>query len=154
MFKLFGYLVALVTVLVLSGQHTLFENVACILGLLSGVGFSPILGATYTPTQLISTKAFGNGSGNISTWRKQDTVNVNVHRTLVANTPTAARTITIQQGATAADTTAQRLLDAYALTANVPFILNWWVVAPVNDYFEGFANNTDIDGASHGYSFA
>jgi hypothetical protein len=113
--------------------------------------------ATYVPAQLIATKAFGNGAANIATWRKQNTAGAgtfDVHRTLVVNTPTAARTVTVQQGATAADTTAQRLLDAYALTANVPYISNWWIAIPNNDYFEGFANSTDINGASYGYTYS
>lgn len=113
--------------------------------------------AAYTPAQLIAPKAFGNGAGNISTWRKQNTAGASaydVHRTVIIETPTAARTVTIQQGATAADTTAQRIVDAYALTANVPYILNGWYVVPNNDYFQGFANNTDINGGSYGYTYA
>jgi hypothetical protein len=113
--------------------------------------------ATYTPAQLIAPKAFGNGAGNISTWRKQNTAGANtfdVHRTLTIETPTAARTVTVQQGVTAADTTAERIIDAMALSANVPFVRNWWVPVPNNDYFQGFANSTDINGGTYGYTYA
>jgi len=60
------------------------------------------------------------------------------------------RLSTLQQAATAADTTAERIVDVFALTASVPQIWNWWVAVPNNDYFEGFANNTDINGATYG----
>jgi hypothetical protein len=113
--------------------------------------------ATYVPAILITTAAFGNGAANISTWRKQNTAGAgtfDVHRTLVVNTPTAARTVTIEQGSTAADTVTQKLLDAYALTANIPYVQPWWIAVPNNGYFEGFANSTDINGMSSGYNYA
>jgi hypothetical protein len=113
--------------------------------------------AAYTPATLISTKLFGNGAGNIGTWRYQNTGGAGtfgIVRTAVIETVTAARTVTLQQGATAADTAAQRIFDAYALTANVPFLLNGWYVVINNDYFQGFANAADIGGACYGYSYA
>jgi hypothetical protein len=113
--------------------------------------------ATYVPAQLVSPKVFGNGAANIATWRKQNVAGAgtfDVHRTLVAVTPTAARTITIEEGSVAADTAAQKILDAYPLTANTQFVQNWWVAVPNNDYFEGFANSTDINGGSFGYTYA
>lgn len=111
----------------------------------------------YTPATLISTKVFGNGAANIATWRHQNTAGAStfsIVRTAVIETVTAARTVTIQQGVTAADTAAQRLFDAYPLTANVPFLLNGWYVVINSDYFQGFANSTDIGGAAYGYTFA
>lgn len=113
--------------------------------------------ATYLPAVLITSKAFGNGAANIATWRKQNTGGAgtfDVHRTLVVVTPTAARTFTIEQGSTAADTVTQKILDAAPLTASVQFVQNWWVAIQNSDYFEGFANSTDINGASYGYTFA
>lgn len=113
--------------------------------------------ATYVPAQLISPKAMGNGGANISTWRKQNTAGAStfdVHRTLVAESTAAARTITVQQGVTAADTATQRIIDAFVLTAAVQYVQNWWVPVPNNDYFQGFANNTDIQAGSYGYTFA
>lgn len=113
--------------------------------------------ATMVPAQLIAPKLFGNGAGNISTWRKQNTAGAatfDIHRTILINTVTASRTVTVQQGVTAADTAAQRILDAYALVAGVPFILNGWYVVPNSDYFQGFANAADIGGASYGYTYS
>lgn len=113
--------------------------------------------AAYTPATLISAKALGNGAANIATWRYQNTGGAGtfgVVRTIVADTPTAARTLTIEQGSVAADTVAQKILDAYALTANVPYVLNGWFTVQNNDYFEGYANNTDINGAAYGYTYA
>jgi hypothetical protein len=113
--------------------------------------------ATYTPATLITAKAFGNGAANIATWRYQNTGGAGtfgIVRTVIVNTPTAARTVTIEQGSVAADTTAQKILDAYALTANVPYVLNTWITVQNNDYFEGFANATDINGGVYGYTYA
>lgn len=114
--------------------------------------------ATYTPAQLIAPKAMGNGAANIATWRKQNSAGAgtfDIYRSITIQTPTAARTATLQQGATAGDTAAQRILDAYALTANVPFEHpNNWVVVPNSDYMEGFANSTDIVGGGYGYTYA
>lgn len=110
--------------------------------------------ATYVPANLITTKAFGNGSANIATWRKVAAGGVtDIHRTLTVETPTAARTVTLQQGATGVDTTSERIADALALVANVPTILNWWVVVLTAEYFQGFANSTDINGSSYGYTY-
>lgn len=95
----------------------------------------------------------GNGAANIATWRVRDTSLVNVHRTTNACSA-AARAVTIELGATAADTAAQKIVDAYVLGVNVPTVWNWWQVAAVNDYFEGFANNTDVVASSSGYTVA
>lgn len=113
--------------------------------------------AGFIPATLITSKALGNGAANIATWRYQNTGGAGtfgVARTTIFMTPTAARVVTVEQGATAADTTAQKILDAVALTANVPYPLNGWFTVQNNDYWEGFANNTDINGASYGYTFS
>lgn len=111
--------------------------------------------AVYTPATLITAKVMGNGAANIATWRYQNTGSAGtfgIVRTTIINTATAARTVTIEQGATAADTAAQKIVDAYALTANVPYVLQGWFTIQSNDYWEGFANSTDIVGASYGYT--
>lgn len=113
--------------------------------------------ATYVPSTLITSKAFGNGAANIGTWRKQNTAGsstFDIHRTTVAVSPSSSRTVTIEQGATAGDTVAQKLLDAYPLVANVQYVQNWWVTIQNNDYFEGFANAADVNGASYGYTYS
>ena len=113
--------------------------------------------AAYVPVTLITAKAMGNGAANIATWRYQNTGGAGtfgIVRTAIFNTPTAARTVTVEQGSTAADTVAQKILDAYALTANVPYVLNGWFTVQNNDYFEGYANNTDINAAAYGYTYS
>lgn len=113
--------------------------------------------ATYLPATLITSKAMGNGAANIGTWRYQNTAGAGtfgIVRTLIINTPTAARTVTVEQGATAADTVAQKILDALALTASVPYVLNGWFTVQNNDYFEGFANAADINAAAYGYTYS
>ena len=113
--------------------------------------------AAYTPATLISTKLLGNGAANIATWRYQNTGGAGtfgIVRTYIIESITAARTFTLQQGATAADTAAQRIADAQALTASVPFVQNTWINVINNDYFQGFANSTDIGGSAYGYTYA
>lgn len=111
--------------------------------------------SVYTPATLITSKVMGNGAANIATWRYQNTGGAGtfgIVRTAIFMTPTAARAVTVEQGSVAADTVAQKILDAVALTANVPYQLNGWIAVQNNDYFEGFANNTDINGAAYGYT--
>lgn len=110
--------------------------------------------ATYTPATLITSKVVGNGAANIATWRYQNTGGAGtfgIVRNTVFCAPVAARVITLEQGSVAADTAAQKILDAYAFGgANVPWIQSWWLTVQNSDYFEGFANNTDIVGAAYG----
>lgn len=113
--------------------------------------------ATYVPATLITAKAFGNGSGNISTWQKQNTAGsstFDVYRTVAVVTSTGARTVTLEQGPTGTAVTTQRIVDAYALTANVQYVLNCWIAVPNNGYFQGYANNTDINGGAYGYTYS
>lgn len=113
--------------------------------------------AVFTPATLITSKAMGNGAANIATWRYQNTGGAGtfgIVRTIVFVTPSASRTVTVEQGSTAADTTAQKILDASPLTANSEKLVNAWITVQNNDYFEGFANNTDINGAAYGYTYA
>jgi hypothetical protein len=112
--------------------------------------------ATYVPATLIAAKALGSGGGAIGTWQKQNSAGAgtfDVYRTMVVDTPTAARTVTIQVGTAATDTTAQRIMDATALVANVQQVFNWWIPVPNSSYFSGFANATDINGAAYGYAY-
>lgn len=111
--------------------------------------------SVYTPATLITASAMGNGSANIATWRYRNTGGAGtfgIVRTAIFNTPSAARTVTVEQGSTATTTVAQRILDGKPITANEPYVLNGWITLINNDYFEGFANNTDINGAAYGYT--
>lgn len=111
-------------------------------------------GATYTPATLITSKVVGNGAANIATWRYQNTGGAGtfgVVRQTVFCSITGARTMTLEQGSVAADTAAQKIWDAVVLGgANVPTMTPWWLTVQNNDYFEGFANNTDLVGAAYG----
>lgn len=112
--------------------------------------------AVYIPAQLIAPKVMGNGAANIATWRKQNVAGAgtfDVHRTTTFASA-AARAVTVEEGSTAADTAAQKIMDAEVLTVNVVLIKNWWIAVPNDDYFEGFANNTDVIGSSFGYIYA
>ena len=113
--------------------------------------------AVYTPKQIIAGKAMGNGAANIGTWQVQNTQGAGtffIVRTLLVVTPTGARTVTIEEGSVAADTVAQKIMDAEPLTANAQMLRNMWLAVPNNDYFGGYANNTDINGAASGYAYA
>jgi hypothetical protein len=113
--------------------------------------------ASYVPLTIITSKAMGNGAANIATWRAQNTLGANtfyVVRSLVIVSPSASRAFTIEQGSTAADTVAQKIYDAQVLTQNVAFRDNGWTTVQNNDYYEGFANNTDINGAAYGLQYS
>ncbi len=113
--------------------------------------------ATYVPSALIETKALGNGSGNIATWQVQAAASGShtlIARTIAVVTPTAARTVTLEEGATATATTAQRFVDAFALTANITQVWNLWLVIPTSSYLQGYANSTDINGQASGYNYS
>jgi hypothetical protein len=134
--KLFAYLIALATVFFLSGQHTLFENVVCTVALLGGMGFSPILGITYTPAIIFGPVAMSATPG---TSLKTGTAGHNyIMRTINVLAPAAAtgKTFTLSIGADAAAT---RIFDTYALATSVPAIFNgWWLVVGAGAH--------DIDG--------
>ncbi len=108
--------------------------------------------ATYTPATLITAKVMGNGAANIATWRYQNTGGASTFGIVRTNVfcSVSARAITVEQGSTAADTAAQKILDAVILTVNVPYILQGWFTVQNSDYWEGFANNTDVIGAAYG----
>ena len=112
--------------------------------------------AAYTPATLITAKLMGNGAANISTWRYQNTGGGGTFGVVRTNifSSAAARAITLAQGSTAADTAAQKILDAYVLTVNVPYLLNGWYTVQNSDYWEGYANNTDVVAAAYGYTYA
>jgi len=111
----------------------------------------------YVPATLITAKVMGNGAANIATWRYQNTGGAGtfgVVRQAVFSSA-AARAVTLEQGSVAADTAAQKIADAKILTPNEPWsFAPSWITIQNNDYFEGFANNTDVVGAAYGMTFA
>jgi len=112
--------------------------------------------AVYTPALLIVPTIMGNGAANIATWRKQNVAGAgtfDVHRTTTFDCATG-QAVTLEVGATAADTAAQKIMDAQAITAHVALVQNWWIPVPNNSYFEGFGDTTTIVGSSSGYTYA
>lgn len=113
--------------------------------------------ASYSPLTIITAKIMGNGAANIATWRAQNTGGAGtfyVVRQMVFDSAAAARAVTVEQGSTAADTASQKIFDAYVIGQNVPWTPTGWYTVQNNDYFEGFANNTDIVGAAYGLNWA
>ena len=112
--------------------------------------------AVYTPANLIAAKALGNGAGNIGTWQVQNAQGAgtfHIHRTTIFEDPNGAN-VTIEVGATASDTTAQRIWDALTIAAHIPYVQNWWIAVPNSSYFGGFASTTTCNGHTSGYTYA
>lgn len=112
---------------------------------------SPI--ATYTPKTLINAKAMGNGSGNITTWQYNNTGTVASVARSLAFTGQAGATgqVNVQIGVTGATTiTAQQIIDSYALTAGVPFLVNGWYTVDAAYFLDGYANSATVNGYAGG----
>lgn len=112
--------------------------------------------AAYLPATLITAKLMGNGAANIATWRYQNTGGAGTFGVVRTATfcSVSARGVTVEQGSVAGDTAAQKIIDAYVLTVNVPYILNGWYTVQNNDYFEGFASGADVVAAAYGYTYS
>lgn len=114
--------------------------------------------ATYTPKALIETKAFGNGSGNISTWQVQapaSGTHIYIARTIVVQgTGGSAGTVTLEEGTVNTATTAQQFVSAFQLVANTPQLWNLWLVIPTSSYLQGYASNATTNGQASGYDYA
>jgi hypothetical protein len=74
-----------------------------------------------------------------------------VIRTIVAETASAAKTMTLSIGTDGAGT---RLFDAYALTANVPSIFNGWWPVLTGVIVNMYCGATAVNGGGYGYTFA
>lgn len=81
--------------------------------------------ATYTPIALIPFSSFSTAA----VYTASSAATTGIIRTITFDTTSAAQTFTVDLGG--ADAAAQRLVDAYALTVNVPTIMNGWWVQPV-----------------------
>lgn len=102
--------------------------------------------ATYTPKALATQVALAASSTAVYT----PSGVTGVIRTIQVETTGSGKTFTLSFGTDGAGT---RLYDAYALTANIPFVQNgWWVVATgvaVNLYCAA----TPVNGGVYGYEF-
>ena len=112
--------------------------------------------ATYTPALLIVPSTMPI-STSISSWRKQNTGatgTFDIHRT-TSFSQTGSNTVSVQVGATGAETGTQAILNAFVCTPNVPSIFNWWIAVPGASYFQGFASTgAGVIAESSGYNFA
>ena len=109
--------------------------------------------ATYTVKTLVTTKPFGNGSGAITTWQYQNTGSAEAVCRSFAFMGQAGGTgaVTVQIGVTGATSIAnQNIIDAYSLSANIPYFVNGWYTVPVNYYLQGFASNATTNGLASG----
>jgi hypothetical protein len=93
--------------------------------------------ATYVPTQLKATTALTASAADLV---KPAASHTSIVRTFVVQANTAARTVTLNMATSTADAAATRFVDAYALTANVPWINNCWLVADTTTWLVGLAS--------------
>lgn len=82
--------------------------------------------ATYTPKNLIGPAAALTSS---VTAYVSPAGGFGVIRTILANAQAGSITLTVALGADAAGT---RVLTSVALTQNVPYVLNGWIITPTN----------------------
>lgn len=94
--------------------------------------------ATYTPASLVPAMTSVTSTAAYQTSTASTT---GVLRTIHASTSAAAHSMTVTAGG--ADAVATRLLDAYALTALIPTVLNgWWVVPATVVSWLGYKSDT------------
>lgn len=93
--------------------------------------------ATYVPTQLKATTALTTSAADLV---KPAAAHTSIIRTFIVNANTTARTVTLDMATSTADAAATRFVDAYALTANVPWIVNGWLVADTTTWLVGLAS--------------
>lgn len=101
--------------------------------------------AVYTPAQLAAPVAMVATPGT----QIIAAFTTNILRTIHFSTSAAGKTVTFSIGADAAGT---RILNLYALTQSVPFILNgWWVTTARCD---GDVSSTTAQVTVSGYTYA
>lgn len=93
--------------------------------------------ATYTPVQLKATTALTTSAADIVKPAGGITA---IIRTFVVQANTTARTVTLDMATSTADAAGTRIVDAYALTANVPWIVNGWFVCDTTTWLVGLAS--------------
>lgn len=94
--------------------------------------------ATYTPAALVPAMTSVTST---AAYQTSTAATTGVLRTIHAQTSAGGHTMTVTTGG--ADAAQTRLLDAYALTASVPTILNgWWVVPATVVSWLGYKSDT------------
>jgi hypothetical protein len=110
------------------------------LGRVGGDGFgAPVMHyAAYNPAALVPAMTSVTST---AAYQTSTAANTGVLRTIHAQSSAAAHSITVTAGG--ADAAATRLLDAYALSASIPAILNgWWVVPATVVSWLGYKSDT------------
>lgn len=103
--------------------------------------------AVYTPKALVEQVALTTSNATYYT----ATAVTGIARTIQFSTPSAAKTVTLSLKADAAGT---RILEAYALTANVPTILNGWWVITASATVQALVSATAASLGIYGYEYA
>ncbi len=104
--------------------------------------------ATYTPKALVEQVALTNSN---ATYYTAPALTVGIARTIQFSTPSAAKTVTMSLKADAAGT---RILEAYALTANVPAIFNGWWTVTAGATLQALVSSTAASIGVYGYEYA
>ena len=102
--------------------------------------------ATYTPKALVEQVALTNSNATYYT----ATGVTGIARTIQFSTPSSGKTVTLSLKADAAGT---RILEAYALTANVPTILNGWWVITAAATVQALVSSTAASLGIYGYEY-
>ncbi len=109
--------------------------------------------ATYTVKTLITPITLGNGSGNITTAQYNNTgASDSVARSLTSMGQAGATgQVTWEMGVTGATTIQHnRFIDAYVLTAAIPFFVNGWYTVPASSFLSAWGNSATITGYAAG----
>lgn len=109
--------------------------------------------ATYTPSQLVGVQALTASAADLV---KPATNHTSIIRTFIVNANTGSRTVTLDMATSTADAAATRIVDAYALTANVPWIVNCWLVCTTTTWLVGLASaaGSTVMFSASGYDYA
>ena len=94
--------------------------------------------ATYIPTVLRATIALTTAAVDMV---KPASAHVSIVRTLIVQANTSGRTVTLNMATSTADAAATRFVDAYALTANVPWVNNVYLVCDTTTWLVGLASH-------------
>ncbi len=107
--------------------------------------------AVYTPATIIAQAGLSASGGTSLLTGSGGTLYI--VRTWNIQASTAAKTVTVSIGADAAG---KRILDAYPLTANVPFINNgWWTITGAGAHdVDGNCSATTVSLGAFGYTYA
>ncbi len=109
--------------------------------------------ATYVPTQLRATIALTTAAVDMV---KPASLHTSIVRTFIVQANVAARTVTLNMATSTADAAATRFVDAYPLTANVPWIVNGWFVCDTTTWMVGLASNavSTVMFSASGYDYS